>query len=192
MMDFSVIDPIDEWGQTMNLIMLCGQGSSGKSTFGAELIKKLNSTSKLIRMDNVDDTLPFSERMTVYLSNIQAAYDNKVENIIMDLAHDSIEFRNTVLSSLNFDNKYDSINFFAVSLRPEFEKIVEWEIKRKGYDELPKNQYFLMEKYYNRFQYPTEQEFKKFNFDTIVTLVVNNADFFESVNNVVQSIENKT
>ena len=61
------------------IIMLCGQGGIGKSTYGKKLIK-INDKAILIRMDDIvlnnNYKLKEVEYLNIFLKNIQNAIDD--------------------------------------------------------------------------------------------------------------------
>ena len=88
----------------MKLIMMCGQGSSGKSYFASQLKSKLKGNICLVKMDDV--VIETGEyNLIEYVNRIQNGLDGNFDYVIMDLAHDSVLVRTGILDMLNFEDK---------------------------------------------------------------------------------------
>lgn len=65
----------------MTLIMLCGQGGSGKSTYANKLIKNLKGNNIIISMDkikNLYSNKTLEEFNLLYVNNIQMAINKNM------------------------------------------------------------------------------------------------------------------
>lgn len=148
----------------MTLIMLCGQGGSGKSTYANELIKSLKGNNIIISMDKIKDqhsNKTLEEFNLLYVNNIQMAINEKYDYIICDYAQDTYDMRKWILKQLNI---FECIDFIAIAIRPTYQKIIERIEKYKTLSQEKKDK---IKKIYLNFQMPTTKEFKNYNFNTI-------------------------
>ena len=150
-------------------------------------MKYLTPSTEIIRVDDLDANLSMASRIAIYINNIQTAYDNGIDNIIIDLAHDTVDFRNSILSKLKF-SQHIPVHFFTISLRPGVDKILEWDATRRGLSTISDEDRTMIEKCYERFESPTIQEFILYDFISITTLEVNNTNLNESIQEVVEYI----
>ncbi len=148
----------------MKLIMLCGQGSSGKSYFAMELRDALKGKVCLVRMD---DIIIESKKYDIaeYVNRIQNGLDNNFDYVIMDLAHDTTLVRTAILDMLDFENK--EIDFITISFRPGIDVIIERQRKRQYPSELSPELEVKLRRIYTFFEYPSNKEFEKYNFNSI-------------------------
>ena len=148
----------------MKLIMLCGQGSSGKSYFASQLKSKLKGNICLIKMDDV--VIETGEyNLIEYVNRIQNGLDGNFDYVIMDLAHDSVLVRTGILDMLNFEDK--EIDFITFSFRPDIDVIIERQRKRQHPHKLLPEVEEKLRRIYTFFEYPTDKEFEKYNFNSI-------------------------
>lgn len=159
----------------IDLIMLCGQGSVGKSTYAKSNYpeQSIVSVDAIVGRDKYN-----SSYEKLYIDAIQQKLDAKEKTIVLDFSHDGIISRKTVLSQLNIPN---NVNFTTISLRPGAEQIIYNQEKRQKYS-LTKSEKKKIIKVYNNFTYPTEEEFKDYGFCKITNLVVNNSYPKEDLN----------
>ena len=173
----------------MRLIMLCGQGGAGKSTYGKWLEKELNNTI-LIRVDDlIIPGQPFDKKyVDKYINNIIKAINSNYSNIIMDFAHDNATNRANILNKIISQINTQDIDFITISLRPGAETVVDWTIKRYRLGNFPKEELIKLigeerinrvKNIYNNFQYPTIEEFEKYNFNSIQNYVIDNSKPYE-------------
>lgn len=157
--------------------MLCGQGNSGKSTYGQWLADQL-SNAKLIKMDDIiakDNKNTLQDyHYSLFYNEINKSMQD-FENVIVDLAHDESFAR---LKTLNNINYLTNINLITISLRPGFENIVLWGIDRMG-EESVQRQLKWYALAYKNFQFPTEEEFKDYPFQKVTNLVIDNSKPFD-------------
>lgn len=148
----------------MKLIMLCGQGSSGKSYFASQLKSKLKGNICLVKMDDV--VIETGEyNLIEYVNRIQSGLDGNFDYVIMDLAHDSVLVRTGILDMLNFEDK--EIDFITFSFRPDIDVIIERQRKRQHPHKLLPEVEEKLRRIYTFFEYPTDKEFEKYNFNSI-------------------------
>lgn len=148
----------------MKLIMLCGQGSSGKSYFASQLKSKLKGNICLVKMDDV--VIETGEyNLIEYVNRIQNGLDGNFDYVIMDLAHDSVLVRTGILDMLNFEDK--EIDFITFSFRPDIDVIIERQRKRQHPHKLLPEVEEKLRRIYTFFEYPTDKEFEKYNFNSI-------------------------
>lgn len=150
----------------IELIMLCGQGSSGKSTYAKQNFSK----DCIVSMDAIVGQQKYNPIFKKqYIDLIQGKLNNKEKIIVLDFAHDSINSRRDILSKLNIP---ENVNFTTISLRPSIRQIILNDEKRK-HRRLTQNEIENIEKIYNHFICPTEEEFKEYNFCQINNIVIN-------------------
>ena len=148
----------------MKLIMLCGQGSSGKSYFASQLKNNLKGSICLVRMDDiVIETGEYN--LIEYINRIQDGLDGNFDYVIMDLAQDSALVRTGILDMLNLKGK--EIDFITFSLRPDIDVIIERQRKRQHPRELLPEVEEKLRRIYTFFEYPTDEEFEKYNFNSV-------------------------
>jgi tRNA uridine 5-carbamoylmethylation protein Kti12 len=174
----------------MTIIMLCGQGSSGKSTFASFLRSQLpNEQTALVAMDKI---LKPGEHLTesnldyywnLYFHSIQVCLENGFKYIILDMSNDAVAFRQKTFQSINFN--LQNINLITISLRPGVENLLSWHDIRCG--ELKSAEKGRIITAYNKYEFPIKQEFTEFNFKSVKVLVVNNSDINE-MKNIMQEI----
>lgn len=166
----------------MYFIMLCGQGSTGKSTFGKFLKSNLLNTSiEFIQMDRIVGQGTFSkECIKEYVYEIQCAIDGNV-SIIADFSQDSISCREHILNNIIFlDSK--KIDLVTVSMRPDIDALLDRESKRKNII-LEKEDIDKISTIYNSFIFPTNKEFEKYHFNSITHFVIQNDEDYNKVLN---------
>lgn len=159
----------------MTLIMVCGQGSVGKSTF----IKRYFYNKKniiCISVDEIVKTNKFNQKYyQIYLKTIQKQidlYENTNKIIVLDFSHDTISSRSKLLNELKFNSF--NINFIAIGLHPtSFLDIVINDEKRKN-RKLNQDEINKIKNIYNHFQPPTVQEFIDYNFNSIKAITLKN------------------
>lgn len=151
----------------MKLIMLCGQGISGKSTFAAQFQQMFNGKICVVRMDDVvKDVGQFDE--PEYIKRVQQSLNSDFDYVLMDLAQDSRHYRRSILDQLNFQG--ETIDFVTYSMRPSLDEIFRrWTLRGK---ELTDEFVHHVTQVYNNFEYPTEEEFKKYNFNSVHNYVL--------------------
>lgn len=158
------------------LIMLCGQGSAGKSFFGTLLYQWLENSS-FIRMDSyVDNSIGYQSEIDLpkYIEGIQKAIDKQYEYIILDFAHDSKRSRKDILDKLKFHSN-NTYAFICVSLRPTVDVIIQRHTHRKGLKRCLLQEVKDIKNCYDHFEYPSEEEFKDYPFEKINLFTINNS-----------------
>lgn len=151
-----------------NVFMLCGQGSSGKSTYAKFLSKQLKNC-EIIAMDNISSQLNIEDRYFIYKSNIIKAIQSDAENIILDLAHDTVKRRQEIYTLFS---PPEEINLFVIYLRPSLFQIFENQTKRQK-SELSFEQKSVIERLYNAAQLPEESETKSYKFHNTSIFILN-------------------
>ena len=174
----------------MTIIMLCGQGSSGKSTFASFLCSKLpKEQTALVAMDKI---LKPGEHLTesnvdyylnLYFHSIQVCLENGFKYIILDMSNDAVGFRQETFQSIDFN--FQNVNLITISLRPGVENLLGWHDMRCG--GLTSAEKGRMITTYNQYSFPIKREFAEFNFKSVKVLVVNNSDINE-MKNIMQEI----
>lgn len=157
----------------MNLIMLCGQGSSGKSTLG-KILEDILSNSKLISVDKLVKKYNKNKHFSIYINEIILNINKKYDNIILDFSHCEPKFRAEVLDACIDSFKQIKINFITISLRPGYEKIIKWHEKRCSRI-LNNEEKDNIINIYQNFIYPTMEEFDKYNFNTVTNITIDNS-----------------
>ena len=161
----------------MHLVMICGQGSSGKSTF-CKYLQSIDPNIIHISIDNIALQDPYDENIhfPIYISQIQHYVDKNHEQdiVLIDFAHDSPLFRKSVLEKINFNNS--NIIFYTISLRPGENTICKWQEKRIK-KELTEEDKALIKNLYENFKYPTVEEFKGYPFKNVINISIDNSKF---------------
>lgn len=150
----------------IELIMLCGQGSSGKSTYAKQNFPK----DCIVSIDAIVGQRKYNPSFKKqYIDLIQQKLDNQEKIIVLDFSHDNVESRKEILSKLNIP---ENVNFTTISLRPSTQQVILNDEKRKNRF-LTENEKTVIKKIYNCFTYPTKKEFEKYNFHQVNTIVIN-------------------
>ena len=159
----------------MKIIMICGQGSVGKSTF----VKRYFSNKQNIiniSVDNIVKGNSFSSKYyDLYIQEIQKninLYENTSKIITLDFSHDSNFSRADVLNRLKFNSL--KIDFIAIGLHPvSFKDIVINHENRIG-KKLSQEEVNRIKMVHEHFQPPSNEEFEKYNFNSIKTITLTN------------------
>jgi GTPase SAR1 family protein len=174
----------------MTIIMLCGQGSSGKSTFASFLCSQLpKEQTALVAMDKLlkpGECLNKSNSdyyLNLYFHRIQECLENSFKYIILDMSNDAVAFLQKTFQSINFN--FQNVNLITISLRPGVENLLGWhDMRCDGVASAEKGRMITA---YNNYEFPIKQEFAEFNFKSVKVLVVNNSDINE-MKNIMQEI----
>lgn len=155
----------------MNLYMICGVGSSGKSTLANFLSKTLPS-NKLLKVDSYMKI--YNNLLISYYYWIQdikkTIVKNDKDNLIIDFSLDSTESRKRVLDEIdNFEN----INLICIFLNPDANVILKHYSQRDPNFIQTNDKKIKIQKLVNNVQLPTENEFKSYNFKSIKIIVLN-------------------
>ena len=146
----------------VNLILICGQGSTGKSTLINKIIKKDDLS---VRLDNI----PY-RNLQEFVRQTQEGINKKITTIYADMAFDSKYIRQWFLSQLY----WDKLNLYIIQLRPPLEKVLEWHKMRirdwEFTDEMRKQ---VITTYYN-FEFVREDEFTQFNLNKVKIYLYDN------------------
>ena len=175
----------------MRLIMLCGQGGIGKSTYGKWLVESLNNAT-LVRVDDfVNRREQCNEtHVQAYIDKINTLIkENTYHNIIMDFSQDGPYSRAHILNGVFRDIPSENIKLVTISLRPTANKIIEWnkyKLKKSSTSRVGGNdKYFQMlqqiESIYNHFVYPTMEEFVQYNFYSVTNLIIDNSQPYQKL-----------
>lgn len=146
----------------VNLILICGQGSTGKSTLINKIIKKDDLS---VRLDNI----PY-RNLQEFVRQTQEGINKKITTIYADMAFDSKYMRQWFLSQLH----WDKLNLYIIQLRPPLKKVLEWHKMRirdwEFTDEMRKQ---VITTYYN-FEFVREDEFTQFNLNKVKIYLYDN------------------
>lgn len=145
--------------------MLCGQGSSGKTTFWRRYLRDKN----IIAMDDIiiklSNKYNYEQCHSIFHLLIEESTKSENTNdIVIDFAHDTIAARKDSLIHISFPNYF---NFLIIHLSLDFNTLVENDKKRKQVSFLSKEQIERMKEIYDLFIQPTLNEFKDYNFKSI-------------------------
>lgn len=154
----------------MNLYMICGIGSSGKSTL-ANFLSKTLSSSKLLK---VDDYMRIYNNLSIsyyyWIQDIKkTTIENNEDNLIIDFSLDSIKSRRRVLDEIY---NFEDINLICIFLNPEANIILKHYSQRNPNFILTDDKKIKIQKLVNHVQLPTENEFKDYNFKSIKIIVL--------------------
>ena len=149
----------------IELIMLCGQGSCGKSYFAQHNYSKSN----IVSMDDIvsqckDIKYEKNKHFSIYLKKIQEKIDKEEKIIVLDFSQDTISSRKNILDFLNFKNR--EINFSAINFMLDEKDIINFHTKRVQ-RELSKKEKETIIMTKRCFQPATANEFKMYNFNSI-------------------------
>ena len=147
------------------VIMLCGQGSSGKTSFWVEYL----SEKIVISFDAVMMTLP---KISNYTSGIELFNDLikqisslKLElDIVLDFAHDTVMAR---AASLDCIQNPDLFNFLIIHINPDFNTLIKNDKRRKGTTSFSQEHINWLKEMNDLFVRPTIEEFEKYNFKSV-------------------------
>lgn len=146
----------------VNLILVCGQGSIGKSTFISKIIKDGDLNVRLDDIPNYD----FQE----FARQIQKGIDKKIKTIYADMSFDSRYLRQWLLSQLS----WQELNLYVIQLRPPLEKLLEWyDNQTKGAKNIKISRERVITIYYN-FEFVREDEFTQFNLNKVKIYLYDN------------------
>lgn len=160
--------------------MLCGQGSSGKSTFGKYLKDNLQYKNiEFIQVDKIVGTDYLApHHIEEYINQLQNVI-NKDISCIADFSQDNIRCRKHILQNLNLSTN-SNINFVTVSMRPQVNDLISWDVKRRNVDV---NEEYLhrIHSVYDCFEFPRDKEFKNYNFSSIKHFVIRDKNDYKNV-----------
>lgn len=146
----------------VNLILVCGQGSIGKSTFISKVIKEGDLNVRLDDIPNYD----FQE----FARQIQEGIDKEVKTIYADMSFDNRYLRQWLLSQLS----WKELNLYVIQLRPPLEKLLEWYNNQiKGAKNIRISRERVITIYYN-FEFVREDEFAQFNLNNLKIYLYDN------------------
>lgn len=164
-----------------SVYMICGLGSSGKSTYAKKLQKELlekNPNKKIIicsvdefRTCNYQDT-PIEEAKALMINKVKKSFiDNDV--IIVDFSFDDTEVRKWFLTLVNFPY---NINFNCIYLKCTSEEIIANNYRRNSCFILNENKRKQIETLCINQRAPTKKEFnfKEVNIKVVGQKVKNN------------------
>lgn len=172
------------------ILLLCGMGSSGKSTLSSELIKyiprainiSVDNIMHMYRDMNIDvsDTraVPSAVQDYKYLLHKFTQCDNCT--FILDFSHDCMTFRKQVLDCLNNKGR---TNMIAISVRPPFEEMIN-RIQKRYVITLSQEDINTIKSTYDAYEYPQESEFSEFN--SYKHLIIEDSSV-DSINKVISA-----
>lgn len=133
----------------VNLILVCGQGSIGKSTLVDKIAKKDDLVIKLDDIKNKDKK--------EFIRQVQDGINKEINNIFCDMAFDCAYIRQEFL----FQLYWNKINLFIIQLRPPLNELLKWHEERiyKNFTKETENK--LKTVYYN-FEFVRDNEFEQF------------------------------
>jgi len=146
----------------VNLVLVCGQGSTGKSTLVSKIIKEGNLNVRL-------DSIPY-RNLQEFVNQVQEGINKGITTIYADMAFDSKYMRQWFLSQLS----WKELNLYVIQLRPPLKKVLEWHDARIGdweFTDEMRNQ--VITTYYN-FEFVREDEFAQFNLNKIKIYLYDN------------------
>jgi len=146
----------------VNLVLVCGQGSTGKSTLVSKIIKEGNLNVRL-------DSIPY-RNLQEFVNQVQEGINKGITTIYADMAFDSKYIRQWFLSQLS----WKELNLYVIQLRPPLDKVLEWHDARIGdweFTDEMRNQ--VITTYYN-FEFVREDEFAQFNLNKIKIYLYDN------------------
>lgn len=160
--------------------MLCGQGSSGKSTFGKYLKDNLQYKNiEFIQVDKIVGTDHLApHHIEEYINQLQDAI-NKDISCIADFSQDDIGCRKRILQNLNLSTN-SNINFVTVSMRPDVNDLISWDVKRRNVD-VNEEYFHRIHSVYDCFEFPQDKEFKNYNFSSIKHFVIRDKNDYKNV-----------
>lgn len=146
----------------VNLILVCGQGSTGKSTLVNNIYKEgyLN-----VRLDNIPH-----RNLQEFVKQVQEGIDKEINVIFADMAFDSKYIRQWFLSQLS----WKELNLYVIQLRPPLEKVLEWHKMRiRDWEFTDEMRDQVITTYYN-FEFVREDEFTQFNLNNLKIYLYDN------------------
>ena len=160
--------------------MLCGQGSSGKSTFGKYLKNNLpDENIEFIQVDKIVGTEHLEPyHLKEYINQLQNAIDKDI-SCIADFSQDTIGCRKNILKDLNLSTN-PNIDFVTVSMRPQIDDLISWDIKRRNID-VNEDYAHRIHRIYNCFEFPQDKEFEKYNFNSIKHFIIKDKNDYDNI-----------
>lgn len=148
----------------MKLVLICGQGQIGKTTYGLKMIKKYKNKAILISMDNCyKDSQDWDLRWKEYVKRIQSAINsNRYFYIFCDMSQDAPLVRFKTLKNLC---GLDKIDLVILQLRPPLEQLLKW--RPEEYKQQTINNYF-------GFVFATTEEFRYHQYNSISIYTIDN------------------
>lgn len=146
----------------VNLILVCGQGSIGKSTFISKVIKEGDLN---VRLDDIPN-----HNFQEFVKQVQKGINQSIKNIYCDMPFANSYIRKWFLSQLS----WKELNLYVIQLRPPLKKLLEWydeQIKGAEYIRVNRNQ--VITTYYN-FEFVREDEFAQFNLNNLKIYLYDN------------------
>lgn len=165
--------------KNLNIFMLCGQGSIGKSLFGKSLKQNLPQSIFLSFDSFVSKNNNFETNYKNYIFFIYKSINNKkIENIILDFSYCVFESRFLTFKILSEKYKinFNNINLYVINLRPGYQNIINFH-SNKINKKLEINKKKEIKKVYYNFQFPVFKEFIYFNFKSILIFNINNSKY---------------
>lgn len=141
------------------IIMLSGQGSSGKTTFWETYLQN----KKIISMDNIANKESNWEKcLNEFFIQIQQYTNSAIkEDIVLDYSHDVIDTRRESIKYIMTPSNY---NFIIIHLSLDFDLLVENDKHKRQVDSLSEEHINRIKNIYEAYQQPTLEEFKQYNF----------------------------
>ena len=158
--------------------MLCGQGSSGKSTFGKYLKNKLPDI-EFIQVDKIAGLERLKpDHIKEYINQLQNAIDKDI-SCIADFSQDNTGCREKILKDLNLSTN-QNIDFITVSMRPQVDDLISWDVKRRNID-VNEDYLHRIRSVYNCFEFPRDEEFENYNFNSIKHFIIKEKNDYDNV-----------
>lgn len=144
----------------MDIYMTVGLGSFGKSTY----CKKNFREEDIIAVDKLTGKNQFTiEHLLQYRELIIKATKEKKEEIVLDFSHDEINERKNILSIIENKELY---NLHILVFYPTFKTYLKFHSLRTN-RQITEKEKKKMQKLYDNFTIPSDEDFKQFGFKTI-------------------------
>lgn len=162
------IKVIDKEGEfdtnSPSIILLCGQGSSGKTTFW----KRYFPLKTIVAIDNIVGEFTFKDNEQLYflkyINQIRVATSQN-EDVVLDFSHDTP--RERMKSLVHVSSPHD-FNLLVISMSLDFQTLVNNDCRRKGITMPTEDSFNHMLELYDLFVPPSLDEFRSYNFKSIV------------------------
>lgn len=144
------------------IIMLSGQGSSGKTTFWKTFLQN----KKIISMDNItNEENNWQLCLKKFFTQIQQQTNMIVKkDIVLDYSYDIVDTRIETIKQIKTPSDY---NFIIIHLALDFDTLIENDKCKRQVYFLSKEHIEEMKKIYQAYQQPTLGEFKQYNFKSV-------------------------
>jgi hypothetical protein len=120
-----------------------------------------------------------------YINQIQLCINDNI-SLIADFSHDNSSARKKILDQLIIPQD-KKINFITISIRPDIKTLIKQDSIKRNI-QITENYIKWINSIYNNFIYPNDDEFKKYNFNSINHFEIENNNDYDKILNLIYQI----